>query len=110
MSRFGVHDGETRTLGLSDVAIATQDDLWDALSSRCQMPDWFGRDLDAWWDTIEAGGISEFIDEHEHLRLVLPSAVLSLADDYGLRFMSVTNECTYASAEVRPSATRDPVG
>ncbi|CCK24724.1 hypothetical protein BN159_0345 [Streptomyces davaonensis JCM 4913] len=31
------------------------------------MPKWFGRNLDAWSDTIHARGISEVIDSHDVL-------------------------------------------
>ncbi|MFH9818554.1 barstar family protein [Streptomyces sp. NPDC017230] len=31
------------------------------------MPEWFGRNLDAWSDTIETRGISEVIDSHDIL-------------------------------------------
>lgn len=33
------------------------------------MPEWFGRNLDAWSDTIHAGGVSDVIDGHEVLRV-----------------------------------------
>ncbi|PWE10936.1 hypothetical protein DD630_33160 [Streptomyces sp. BSE7F] len=33
--------------------IETLDDIWDAVSEPCGLPEWFGRNLDAWSDTIE---------------------------------------------------------
>lgn len=44
--------------------IETLDDFWDAVSGPCGLPDWFGRNLDAWSDTIATRGISEVIDMH----------------------------------------------
>ncbi|MGW3135119.1 barstar family protein [Streptomyces sp. NPDC001139] len=48
-------------------AIATLDDFWDAVSEPCGLPEWFGRNLHAWADTIETRGISEVIDRHDVL-------------------------------------------
>ena len=101
MTGFGTHNGETLTVDLSDVRITSREDLWDAIAERCATPSWFGRNLDAWWDTIEAGGISEFLDSREYLHVVLPADLLALEEDYGHRFLRITNESTYASAEVR---------
>ncbi|WP_406841541.1 barstar family protein (plasmid) [Streptomyces sp. AHU1] len=47
--------------------IETLDDFWDAVSEPCGLPEWFGRNLDAWSDTIETRGISEVIDNHDIL-------------------------------------------
>ncbi|NEC03414.1 barstar family protein [Streptomyces anulatus] len=47
--------------------IETLNDFWDAVSEPCGLPEWFGRNLDAWSDTIEARGISEVIDSHDVL-------------------------------------------
>ncbi|MEV7215398.1 barstar family protein [Kitasatospora cineracea] len=44
--------------------IETLDDFWDAVAEPCGLPDWFGRNLDAWADTIHTRGISEVIDRH----------------------------------------------
>lgn len=44
--------------------IETLNDFWDAVSGPCGLPEWFGRNLDAWSDTIETRGISEVIDSH----------------------------------------------
>ncbi|MEV8530254.1 barstar family protein [Streptomyces sp. NPDC052000] len=48
-------------------AIETLIDFWDAVSEPCGLPAWFGRNLDAWSDTIETRGISEVIDSHDIL-------------------------------------------
>lgn len=47
--------------------IETLDDFWDAVAKPCGLPEWFGRNLDAWADTIETRGISEVIDGHDIL-------------------------------------------
>lgn len=47
--------------------IETLDDFWDAVIGPCGLPAWFGRNLDAWSDTIETRGISEVIDSHDIL-------------------------------------------
>ncbi|MFD0059000.1 barstar family protein [Streptomyces sp. NPDC127168] len=47
--------------------IETLDDFWDAVSEPCGLPEWFGRNLDAWSDTIETRGVSEVIDSHDAL-------------------------------------------
>ncbi|MCY1138266.1 DUF402 domain-containing protein [Actinoplanes sp. Pm04-4] len=47
--------------------IETLDDFWDAVAVPCGLPPWFGRNLDAWADTLQAGGISELIDDHDAL-------------------------------------------
>ncbi|MGW4379989.1 barstar family protein [Kitasatospora sp. NPDC004531] len=47
--------------------IETLNDFWDAVSGPCGLPTWFGRNLNAWSDTIETRGISEVIDGHDRL-------------------------------------------
>ncbi|MER5935251.1 barstar family protein [Streptomyces sp. NPDC002054] len=47
--------------------IETLNDFWDAVAEPCGLPEWFGRNLDAWSDTIETRGISEVIDSHDVL-------------------------------------------
>ncbi|WP_431034576.1 barstar family protein [Streptomyces sp. P6-2-1] len=47
--------------------VASLDDFWDAVREPCGLPTWFGRNLDAWADTIDARGISEVIDRHDTL-------------------------------------------
>ncbi|MFG3054814.1 barstar family protein [Kitasatospora sp. NPDC048239] len=47
--------------------VESLDDFWDAVAGPCGLPTWFGRNLDAWADTIGARGISEVIDSHELL-------------------------------------------
>uniref|UniRef100_UPI003326513D barstar family protein n=1 Tax=Streptomyces flaveolus TaxID=67297 RepID=UPI003326513D len=47
--------------------IETLDDFWDAVSEPCGLPDWFGRNTEAWRDTIQTRGISEVIDSYDVL-------------------------------------------
>ena len=47
--------------------IETLKDFWDAVSEPCGLPEWFGRNLDAWSDTIATRGISDVIDSHDIL-------------------------------------------
>ncbi|MEU0687530.1 barstar family protein [Streptomyces uncialis] len=47
--------------------IETLEDFWDAVAGPCGLPVWFGRNLDAWADTIHTGGISDVIDRHDVL-------------------------------------------
>ncbi|WP_069813438.1 barstar family protein [Streptomyces sp. TP-A0874] len=44
--------------------IATLDDFWDAVTEPLELPDWFGRNLDAWWDAVETRGVSHRIDAY----------------------------------------------
>ncbi|MFF3889224.1 barstar family protein [Streptomyces sp. NPDC001914] len=48
-------------------SIASLDDFWDAVAKPCGLPEWFGRNLDAWADTIQTRGISEVIDRYDVL-------------------------------------------
>ena len=43
----------------------TLDDFWDAVSVFCGLPAWFGRNIEAWRDTITVRGISDLIDRHD---------------------------------------------
>ncbi len=47
--------------------IRSLEDFWDAVAAPCGLPEWFGRNLDAWWDTIDTRGISDVIDRHDLL-------------------------------------------
>ncbi|MEU8818947.1 barstar family protein [Actinoplanes sp. NPDC048796] len=46
---------------------ATARDFWAALAGPAGLPDWAGRNLDAWQDTVESGGISEVVDGHDRV-------------------------------------------
>jgi hypothetical protein len=43
------------------------DDFWDAIAEPCGLPTWFGRNVEAWRDTIQTRGISEVVDAHDVL-------------------------------------------
>ncbi|MGW1992077.1 barstar family protein [Embleya sp. NPDC001921] len=55
------------TVDLRGRRIETLKDFWDAVAEPCGLPEWFGRNLDAWSDTIHARGISEVIDGYDVL-------------------------------------------
>lgn len=47
--------------------IETLDDFWDAVAEPCGLPEWFGRNTEAWRDTIQTRGISDVIDSYDVL-------------------------------------------
>ncbi|WP_406076492.1 barstar family protein [Streptomyces virginiae] len=59
-------DGEL-IVDLRGRRIETLDDFWDAVSGPCGLPEWCGRNLDAWSDTINTRGIADVIDSHDFL-------------------------------------------
>ena len=67
MPRLGVRDGDPLTVELLSAPITSWDDLWDALTGPCGLPEWFGRNLDAWEDTLGTGAISDVLDAHPFL-------------------------------------------
>ncbi|WP_088283496.1 barstar family protein [Kineosporia sp. A_224] len=52
---------------LRGTQIDNLEDFWDAVSEPCGLPTWFGRNVEAWRDTIQVRGISEVIDAHDIL-------------------------------------------
>ncbi|MER5600165.1 barstar family protein [Streptomyces sp. NPDC002265] len=52
---------------LRGLSIETLDDFWDAVTQPCGLPEWFGRNTQAWRDTIQTRGISEVVDNHDVL-------------------------------------------
>ncbi|XVU21714.1 barstar family protein [Actinoplanes sp. CA-054009] len=66
-------------------ALATLDDFWDAVAGPAGLPDWFGRNLDAWIDTIQHGGISEVLDSHDRLVVHVDRAGYFARDDREVR-------------------------
>ncbi|MFJ4413987.1 barstar family protein [Streptomyces sp. NPDC088925] len=59
--------GAELVVDLRGQALTTLDDFWEAVREPCGLPAWFGRNLDAWADAIDAHGISEVIDRHDTL-------------------------------------------
>lgn len=47
--------------------IETLDDFWNAVGEPCGLPEWFGRNTEAWRDTIQTRGVSEVIDSYDVL-------------------------------------------
>lgn len=62
-------ESATLIVDLTSHTLDTMGDFWDALSEPLALPAWFGRNMDALWDTIETGGISARVDELEHLEI-----------------------------------------
>ncbi|MEU1576744.1 barstar family protein [Streptomyces collinus] len=56
----------------------TLDDFWDAVTGPCGLPEWFGRNTDAWRDTVQTRGISEVIDRYDVLVVHVTGRVSSL--------------------------------
>jgi hypothetical protein len=103
MSHLGRQEGDPLVVDLSDQTIESWAALWDALAKPCGLPEWFGRNLDAWWDTVDTGAISDVIDEHPKvLVLVAPRGMFAPGNREGAAFAEVTNESAYAALEVRP--------
>jgi hypothetical protein len=48
-------------------SIETLDNFWDAVAEPCGLPKSFGRNAEAWRDTIHTRGISEVIDRYDVL-------------------------------------------
>lgn len=102
MTALGRHDGEPLIVDLRQLPIETWPQLWDALTDPCGLPSWFGRNLNAWWDTIQVGAISEVLDEHHRLIVrVSPTGLFSPGAE-GQAFLDVTNQCDHAQAETSP--------
>jgi len=75
---------------LTERALATTDDLWDALTTPCQLPPWFGRNLDAWVDTLR-GGVSPVLGGHR--QLIIRARPMGLFDPANARGRAVVEIC-----------------
>lgn len=101
MTQLGRQEGEPLVVDLRDRTIDSSSALWDALAEPCGLPDWFGRNLDAWWDTIHTGAISDVIDEHPTLVVrVAARGLFAAVNPDGAAFADVTNGSAYAVLEV----------
>lgn len=100
MTALGRQEGEPLVVDLRSTLIEDWPQLWTLLAARCGLPVWFGRNLDAWWDTIQTGAISEAVDDHPFLIIRVRSNGLFAPGAEGERFIRTTNDCDYASAEV----------
>ena len=85
---------------LSAQVIESTDQLWDLLAVPCGLPTWFGRNLDAWVDTLR-GGISEVIDRHPVLIIrVRPLGLFSPDSERGRAVIEIADESGRARVEV----------
>ncbi len=101
MTRLGVQSGEPLVVDLRSRAIGSWDELWDALQEPCGLPTWFGRNLDAWNDTLGTGGISEVLDAHPTLLIRVASEGLFAPDQpEGRRFVETTQATGQGGVEV----------
>src|SRR5438034_11564900 len=92
MTSLGRQDGQPLIVDRRDCTIDPWPVLWDALMQPCGLPEWFGRNLDAWWDTIQTGAISATLDEPSALIVYVSGPWFSPESD-GQAFVEVTNEC-----------------
>ena len=100
VTQLGRQDGTPLIVDLRSVIVESWSDLWDALSGPCGLPSWFGRNLNAWWDTIQRGGISTVVDDHPLLVIRVRGRGLFADGSDGEAFIERTNECDYARADV----------
>ena len=49
MKHRGRDDHPALIVDLTGCGIETWQDLWDSLVEPCGLPNWFGRNLNAWW-------------------------------------------------------------
>lgn len=98
-----MHDGAPLVVDLRGQAITSWPVLWEALRSTCGLPAWFGENLDAWWDTIETGGISDVLDAHNGLVVEIDEVgMFAPGNPEGGAFLEVTNRSRYAEAHAFP--------
>jgi hypothetical protein len=101
MTRLGVREGEPLVVELGNQVIDSWDELWDALQQPCGLPDWFGRNLDAWNDTLGEGGISEVLDAHPTLLVrVAAEGFFAPGHPEGRRFVETTQNTGQGRVEV----------
>jgi hypothetical protein len=88
-------------IDLRDTALNSLNDFWDAVSGPAGLPDWFGRNLDAWWDTIQTRGISEVIDSADVLVVrARPVGLFAPGNRDGERLAAVFTDSTHARLEL----------
>ncbi|MGP3924508.1 barstar family protein [Streptomyces sp. 8N616] len=81
--------------------LADLDAFWDAVAEPCGLPGWFGRNLDAWWDTVESRGVSPVIDAHDVLVVrAEPTGVFAPGNADGERLARLFTEATRARLEL----------
>ena len=110
MTRLGRQDGEPLIVDLRGRLIETPSQLWDALAQPCGLPDWFGRNLDAWNDTLY-GEISATLDEHPLLIIqVSPHGLFAPGNGQGQAFIEVTDATGCARVDIagKPAEPASP--
>ncbi|KAI3424699.1 hypothetical protein D9Q98_008089 [Chlorella vulgaris] len=75
--------------------ILSRDDFWAAMSTACALPHWFGRNLDAWRDTLR-GGISSALDAQPLVVRADAVGIFAPCERYGREIESI-----FASAAPR---------
>src|SRR5580765_4635085 len=100
MSKLGVQSGAPLIVDLADRTVESFPALWDALAEPCGLPVRFGRNLDAWWDTLDHGAISPVLDAHPLLIVRLRAAgMFAPGSQDGARFVAVTERSSYGRVE-----------
>jgi hypothetical protein len=90
-------------IDLRPYRLTSTDDFWDAVAAPCGLPDWFGRNLDAWWDTIETRNVSQVIDAHDLLVVrATPTGLFAPGNPDGARLAGVFADATRARLELEP--------
>lgn len=101
MPRLGVRDGDPLTVDMRTGPISSWEELWDALAEPWGLPEWFGRNLNAWNDTLGTGGISAVLDAHPFLIVrVLGQGLFSPGNADGLSFAEVTADTGEGLVEI----------
>ena len=85
---------------LRDREIGDWSDLWDGLVGPLRLPEWFGRNLDAWWDTL-GGGISPVFDYLTPVTIFVRPRGLFAPGAAGEEFVELTNSSDSARVELR---------
>jgi hypothetical protein len=93
MTRLGIREGDPLVVDLRSASVNSWGELWDALMDPCGLPEWFGRNLNAWNDTLGTGAISDVLDAHPFLIVrVLGQGLFAPGNADGVRFVEVTTE------------------
>lgn len=66
---------EEIVVDVSDRVIQDLAELWPVLIEECRLPDWFGRNPDAWRDALVSGGVSPFLDSRRLVLIVRAAGV-----------------------------------
>jgi uncharacterized protein YndB with AHSA1/START domain len=83
---------ESMEIDLSSRVLETPDQVWDALTELCHLPKWFGRNLDAWCDTLR-GGITDAIDGTGVVVIrVVDNGIFSSKSGWARKFIDATED------------------